>query len=346
VTSVPNRGGTQALGALVHALRSIHSELPLNQVLEVLLDMAIEISAAGRGFIMLENGGDFDIAAARNYERDNIDESQAQLSRSLVRQVADTGQGVLTNNAAYDSRFAPAESVQFFDLRSIVCVPLKVGRRTEGVIYLDNQLMDGAFSEEDQEFLTALSEQAAPLLLRGDYDPSPRKRQVSVLFADVHGLETVMQHADGALVMNLLTRFAEEFEEAVTARKGTLSTRMGTGIFAVFGAPEPGDDHAEKALAAGRALLQKLEHLHPDLKVGVGVHSGRALVGEAGGKRTRSYTVLGDTPTLALNVERLTQELQAPLLFTEATWWLVGRDGAAAGERSLDSAEPVKLYRL
>ncbi len=335
--NVPNRGGTQALGALVHALRSIHSELPLNQVLEVLLDMAIEISAAGRGFIMLHEQGDFEIAAARNYERADIDESQAQLSRSIVRQVADSGQGILTNNAAYDARFAPAESVQFFDLRSIVCVPLKVGRRTEGVIYLDNNLMDGAFSDEDQEFLTALSEQAAPLLLRGDYDPSPRRRQVTVLFADLQNLDEVLKTADGPEVMSLLSRFAEEFEEAVTTRKGTLSNRMGTGMFAVFGAPEPCEDHAEKALAAARALKTP--------GVGIGIHSGRALVGEAGSKRTRQYTVLGDTPDLALNVQRLTTELQTPILFTEATWWLLGRDGASAGERALDSAEPVKLYR-
>jgi sigma-B regulation protein RsbU (phosphoserine phosphatase) len=99
--------------------------------------------------------------AARGMDQKTIDDPQFQISRSVVERVAQEGQPILTSDAQRDDRFSARQSVVILGLRSILCVPLKIKDQVLGVIYVDNRLQTGIFSEADLEMLTAIASSAA-----------------------------------------------------------------------------------------------------------------------------------------------------------------------------------------
>jgi PAS domain S-box-containing protein len=101
------------------------------------------------------------IRIARNWEQESINKNEFAISRSVIQRVIDEGQAVLTTNAREDPRFGEQESIIAFNLRSILCVPLKVKSELIGVIYTDNRIRSGIFSEADRDLLLSFADQAA-----------------------------------------------------------------------------------------------------------------------------------------------------------------------------------------
>jgi signal transduction histidine kinase len=150
------------LSALYEVSQAIGSSLDLVEVLNHVMDAVIRLTKADRGFIMLFNdSGGLDVRAARNVDKETIDGQAMEVSRSVVREVANTGKGVVTTNAQNDPRFSSQESVVQFSLRSIMSVPLKARGKTIGVLYVDNKARGGMFSEEHLTLLEAFANQAA-----------------------------------------------------------------------------------------------------------------------------------------------------------------------------------------
>ena len=147
----------QAVGAV------INSSLELSEVLREVMDAIIELTGAERGFLMLldEQSEQLNVRVARNMDRETIQESSFDISRSIVQGVAETGEPVVTINAQADPRFARRESIISYNLRSILCVPLKMKEKTTGVIYADNRIASGIFSDRDRDMLAAFANQAA-----------------------------------------------------------------------------------------------------------------------------------------------------------------------------------------
>jgi GAF domain-containing protein len=101
------------------------------------------------------------IRAARNWDRENIGESDAQCSRSIVNAAIEEGKAIITDNAQTDSRFGGMESILAQQVRSILCIPLTLHGRLVGVLYADNRFHMGVFREEMLPILTAFGNQAA-----------------------------------------------------------------------------------------------------------------------------------------------------------------------------------------
>ncbi|MEK7440433.1 MAG: GAF domain-containing sensor histidine kinase [Chloroflexota bacterium] len=150
------------LSALYEVSQAIGSSLDLAEVLNQVMDAVIRLTKADRGFIMLFNEmGGLDVRAARNVDKETIDGQAMEVSRSVVREVAKIGKGVVTTNAQNDPRFAAQESVVHFSLRSIMSVPLKARGKTIGVLYVDNKARSGMFGEESLTLLESFANQAA-----------------------------------------------------------------------------------------------------------------------------------------------------------------------------------------
>jgi class 3 adenylate cyclase len=107
------------------------------------------------------NTGEMDLVIARNMDRQTIDSSSFEVSRSVVERAATDGEAVMTTNAAEDKRFQNAESIVGYSLRSILCVPLKLKDEVTGVIYTDNKSLTELFTEQTRELLQAFANQAA-----------------------------------------------------------------------------------------------------------------------------------------------------------------------------------------
>jgi PAS domain S-box-containing protein len=156
------RGESNEWSALLHVTQVVNSSLNLDQVLNQVMDQIIQLTKAERGFLMLINDqGELEFRIARNMDRETIDGSSFNISRSIVQRVAERGQPVVTTNAQEDPRFSAQESVVSYNLRSILCVPLRVKEKVTGVIYADNRIKSGLFGDRHRDLLTAFANQAA-----------------------------------------------------------------------------------------------------------------------------------------------------------------------------------------
>jgi len=148
--------------ALLHVTQVVNSSLDIDQVLNQVMDQIIQLSQAERGFLMLINDwGELQFRVARNMDQETLKGSEFNISRTIVQRVADDGEPVVTTNAQEDPRFRTQESVVSYNLRSILCVPLRVKGQVTGVIYADNRIKSGLFGERHRDILTAFANQAA-----------------------------------------------------------------------------------------------------------------------------------------------------------------------------------------
>lgn len=140
----------------------VNSTLELDSVLQIVMDTIVRLIRAERGFLMLrDEQGEMTSRVARNWEQESINPDEFAVSRTIIQKVIEAGEPILTTNAQEDPRFGAQESVVAFNLRSILCVPLKVKEDLIGVIYADNRIRSGIFTENERDLLTAFANQAA-----------------------------------------------------------------------------------------------------------------------------------------------------------------------------------------
>ncbi|MCA9976948.1 MAG: GAF domain-containing protein, partial [Anaerolineales bacterium] len=151
------------LAALYEVSSQLGTSLDLSEVLNQVMDAIIQLTGAERGFLMLFDSvtGKLQTMAARNVDQETIDGRSMHISRTVVERAAATGDGILTNNAQEDERFSTQQSVVGYQLRSIMCAPLRARGRTIGVVYVDNRFFTGVFEQADLDLLSAFANQAA-----------------------------------------------------------------------------------------------------------------------------------------------------------------------------------------
>lgn len=150
------------LRALADISRVVNSSLELTEVLRIVMDTIVRLTGAERGFLMLRGvDGDLTMRIARNWEQESVDPSEFAISRTIIDRVVAEREPLLTTNAQEDPRFGGQESIIAYNLRSILCVPLKYKGEITGVIYADNRIRTGLFTEAERDLLMAFSNQAA-----------------------------------------------------------------------------------------------------------------------------------------------------------------------------------------
>ena len=302
---------------------------PLPEILERIVSVVFDTIAVERAFLLLidEATGEPIPQVARR--RDGAVMEKPTLSRTVVRKVIDDRVAVLASDAAVETRFASARSVQDGHIRSFICAPLWNQNVVIGVLYVDNP-HTAELTAADLDVLQALSAYAAVaieqsrlsariveetrqrellqryhsaavvdriLASRGaDAALIVEERDVSVLFADIVGFTTRAERMPPSAVVQLLNQCLGEMSEAVFTEEGTLDKFIGDAVLAVFGAPLTQADHAARALRAAAAMRQRVAALDltPAIELRIAVNSGIATVGDIGTPKRREYTVLGD----------------------------------------------------
>lgn len=182
------------LQGLVRTSAMMTSTLDMDRVLEEVIDTAILLTRAERAFLALasDDGAELDLRAVRNWDKETLRAEEVTFSRSIIDNVLRSGESVLTINAQGDARFQGKESVLVNDLRSILCIPLKLGERIIGVLYADNRFVDGVFDQESVELLSTFGNQAAIAIVnaqsfsRMKADLAEAKREVERLQIEVN----------------------------------------------------------------------------------------------------------------------------------------------------------------
>jgi len=133
--------------------------------------------------------------------------------------------------------------------------------------------------------------------------------EVSVLFADLGGFTALAECWPAAEVVRVLNLVFERWAADVFALDGTLDKYIGDAVMAVFGAPLRQADHARRAVATALAMRQSLDGFNrlrpqePELRVRIGINSGRVIAGDIGSPLHRAYTVIGDAVNIASRLE-------------------------------------------
>ena len=157
------------LKALMSVGNMINSSLGRQRVLEEVMDSLITLMHAERGFLMLRHrNGELRPEIARGISHINLVEKEFEFSRTIVRRVTKSCEPVLTTNAQEDPRFENQVSIAAYQMRSIICAPLKIKDKLIGVIYVDNRARSGIFRESDLELVSAFANQAAVAIDNAD----------------------------------------------------------------------------------------------------------------------------------------------------------------------------------
>ncbi len=298
------------LRALAETTALITSTLDVDEVLNQVMDTVIRLTGAERGYIVLKNKetGEMEFRIARGMAQEQLDNNEFIVSRTIVNQVADSGEPLLTDNASNDERFQGQESIVGFALRSILAVPLKTRDDVVGVVYCDNRILAGLFRQHELNLLTAFADQAAVAI-----DNARLFADARAQLNEVTSIRDLMENIFSSVASGIMT----------LARDGTVTT-VNSAAEGVLGVPKgeilgrklvtlvpTGTDELQQALMeVVDTSQQKRVELTPELN-GQGKRNWNIIVGPLTDIRDHSVqglaVVLDDLTELKAREAQLAQ---------------------------------------
>ncbi|MBN2529971.1 MAG: sigma 54-interacting transcriptional regulator [Deltaproteobacteria bacterium] len=212
--------------------KRISRETNVEVLTEEILDSAIELTGAERGFFLAKGLEGLYIRAARQLSKENADSPHYQFSSSIAESVYLDNEPVLTTDAAKDPRFNEFLSIHHLQIKSVACLPIAFRAEVLGVLYLENRLTHGRFDHRDMRVLSAFADQMAIALAHASVlaeknrihqDLAETARQLNELVVqqseDIKSKEAVLELAN-----EQLSRIREKI-----ASTGNYNGMVGTG---------------------------------------------------------------------------------------------------------------------
>ncbi len=311
----------KSMTALAEITRVVNSSLELDEVLRIVMDNIVRLTRAERGYLMLRNEqGEMVTEVGRNWTQESIKPGEAATSRTVVQRVIDTGEPVVTTNAQEDQRFSSTASVVALNLRSIICVPLKVKSEMIGVIYADNRIRTGIFAEPERDLLAAFANQAAVAI-----DNARLFTSLKQTLAEVTALKNLMDNVFYSMTSGVITTDVESqimlvnrAAEAIVGRNTLemLGHRLDEVLAAIASQLEP---HLEEVRKTDKPLVD-LEISHAD--AGRGTVDWRLNVSplKDAGQKTQGMAIVLDDLTERKKLEaqrRLLERMVSPAVLDQ-----------------------------
>jgi adenylate cyclase len=212
---------------------------------------------------------------------------------------------------------------------------------------------------ERQRILGVFGQHVSPevveRLVLGKTEVKSELRDVCVMFLDIRDFTSFAESRSPAEVVDYLNTVFESTIDAVTDNHGIINKFLGDGFMAIFGAPIAEGESCAAAVAAALEIVARLEALVaegtiPPTRVGIGLHAGKAVVGNIGSAQRKEYTVIGDVVNVASRIETLNKELGSQVLASDEVWSAAGRSDVEAIARDSITirgrAQPVRVWQL
>ena len=179
----------------------------------------------------------------------------------------------------------------------------------------------------------------------------------TVMFSDIRSFTSLVESQGPEETIELLNSYYTLMFDAIGSHGGIVNQMLGDGLMAVFGAPLPRADHAERAVRAGLDMLELVAGFgrdqaaqgKPEIRIGIGIASGRVIAGYTGTERRVTYTCVGDTVNLAAHLESHTKVLGQPILIDEGTRAALGSAVRVEDRGPVQfktRAQPVRVYSI
>jgi len=189
------------------------------------------------------------------------------------------------------------------------------------------------------------------------------RKYITLLFSDIRGFTSLSEKTDPEVLVTHLNKYLSPMTEIIMNNEGTLDKFMGDGIMAIYGAPVEKDSHSLDACISAVQMIDELKIINddlvkngfPEIKIGIGINSGEAIVGNMGANLRFDFTAIGDTVNLASRLESLTKTYGVEIIISEASKIEAEKSYKNPNKllfRELDFVkvkgknEPVKIYEL
>lgn len=341
----------EKLQVLLKVSQLLSSPGSIEALLERILDLVFQIMEVDRAAILLVDSSTGKLIPRVARFSTGESSSGPFYSQRIVDYVRTRSVAALFSDARVDPRLDDAASVVLQSIQASMCAPLNPRTEVLGVLYVDNLTRPNGFNQEDLEFLTAFANQAAIALdnsllsqrlnayLRF-FPPATLKKlqmakgglletietEVTVLFSDISGFTALSSTLEPRQVVDLLNDYFPVMAEIVFKYEGTLEKYIGDALMAVWGAPFSHPDDADRAVRAAVEMQRALADLNahwraqgrPELKIHVGLNTGRVAAGNIGSEQYLQYATIGDATNVASRVCSVARD--GEICMTDATF--------------------------
>lgn len=183
------------------------------------------------------------------------------------------------------------------------------------------------------------------------------RKTVTILFSDIRRFTAFSETHEPEYVVSRLSEYLTEMVEVVYSYNGTLDKFVGDEIMALFGAPYSMEDHAERACYTAVEMVTRLREIQKRwseqkadiFHIGIGINTGKVIVGNLGSSQLFDYTVIGDEVNLAARLEGANKQYDTTIIISENTYKLV--EGKAKCReldlvRVVGKKQPIRIYEL
>ncbi len=181
--------------------------------------------------------------------------------------------------------------------------------------------------EQRKLFRTFATKEVADELMKSGFSLGGKYVEATTMFADIRSFTSITETHDPSEIIELLNNYFALMFEAIVRHGGTVNQMVGDGLMAVFGVPIQNENHFEEAVVAAIEMVDLLKDFNKrqsdlnkiQIRVGIGIASGKMIAGYTGTQYRATYTCVGDTVNLAARLEDYTKQAGKSILIDRNT---------------------------
>lgn len=199
----------------------------------------------------------------------------------------------------------------------------EIGELTKAINQMSSSLQE---KEKIKDiFGRSVDPKVRDLLIQNKIQLGGELQTASILFCDIRGFTHISEKLEPKQVVLWLNQYFQRMEECISSESGIINKFIGDAILAIFGIPIDVDNPSLAAVKCALKMKDSLTKLNtefvkenlPEIRFGIGIHTGKVLAGSVGSFSRSEYTVIGDTVNISSRIENLCKEYNTFLLFTE-----------------------------